>query len=187
MKKVNFGSKIVNYPMPTAVVGTNANGKDNYLTVAWLTMAGFNPPKLAICLGKGHESNDWIKKNGTFSVNFMSADHVTETDYVGIVSGKNVDKSEMFKTFKGELENAPLIEDAPLAVELKVDQIVDVDSNEMFIGTIVNVYADEDKVENKTVVLEKLNLMVCSQNTREYFKVGEKVGDAWRDGLKLKK
>jgi flavin reductase (DIM6/NTAB) family NADH-FMN oxidoreductase RutF len=40
-----------------------------------------------------------IRENQTFSVNIPSVDIVKETDYCGLVSGKNQDKSQVFECF----------------------------------------------------------------------------------------
>ena len=41
---------------------------------------------------------------------------LVKADYVGIVSGETVDKSEVFPIFRGQLPDAPLIENAPVAM-----------------------------------------------------------------------
>jgi flavin reductase (DIM6/NTAB) family NADH-FMN oxidoreductase RutF len=48
--------------MPVALVGAHVDGKPTFLTVAWFTMVSFNPPRIAIALGKGHYTNPGLRK-----------------------------------------------------------------------------------------------------------------------------
>ena len=143
MDKINLGSTIPAYPMPVSLVGTHVNGKPNFMTVAWFSMVSYNPPRIAIALGKGHYTNPGIKENKTFSVCLPSLDMVEITDYCGIVSGKKTDKSEIFGLFYGELKTAPMIKDCPLNMECKLVEIVESASNEILIGEIIGTYTEE--------------------------------------------
>ena len=63
MDKINLGATIPAYPMPVALVGTHVNNKPNFMTVAWFSMAGSKPPKIAMVLGNNHYTNVGIKEN----------------------------------------------------------------------------------------------------------------------------
>ena len=184
MDKINLGSRIVNYPMPVSIVGAHVNGKPNFLTIAWLSMVNYNPPKMAIILGKPHYTNQGIKESGSFSVCFPSVDLLEKTDYVGIVSGRKEDKSGIFDIFYGELKNAPMIKECPLCIECKLDKIVDNGSNEMFIGDITGVYTEEQYLSSDKIDFEKINPVILSQNNTEYWSLGKKIGKAWSIGNK---
>jgi len=54
---------------------------------------------LALAINKKHYAPEGIRETRTFSVNIPSVDLLTETDYCGIVSGRNVDKSKVFSLF----------------------------------------------------------------------------------------
>ena len=55
-----------------------------------------------------------------FSVNIPSENPIVETDYVGLVSGKKTDKSDLFEIFNGELENAPMIAQCAINMECRL-------------------------------------------------------------------
>jgi flavin reductase (DIM6/NTAB) family NADH-FMN oxidoreductase RutF len=114
MDKINLGSTVPSYPMPVSLVGAHVDDKPNFMTVAWFSMASYNPPRMAIVLGKNHYTNPGIKENKAFSVCLPSEDMAEVTDYCGIVSGKKTDKSKIFDLFYGELKTAPMIKDCPL-------------------------------------------------------------------------
>lgn len=185
MNKIKLGKGIINYPMPVALVGTKVHGRTNFLTVAWISMVSYNPPKIAVTLGNHHFSNNGIKDLQAFSICFPSEVHIKHVDYCGIYSGDKVDKSDLFKTFDGEFTDIPMIEAFPLNVECKLDKVVVNGSNETFIGDIVEVYADESIITDGKVDLVKMNPLILGQLTAKYYLLGENVGEAWNSGREL--
>jgi flavin reductase (DIM6/NTAB) family NADH-FMN oxidoreductase RutF len=97
--KTKLGVKNLLFPTPTILVGAKVNGKANYITVAHCGIAAMT--HITISLRKGRYTSIGIKENKTFSVNIPSDEMVKETDYCGLVSGKDVDKSTLFDNFYG--------------------------------------------------------------------------------------
>ena len=186
MEKINLGSTLPAYPMPVSLVGAHVDGKPNFLAIAWFTMAGYNPPMISINLGNGHYTNPGIKKNEAFSVCLPSENMVEITDYCGIVSGKKTDKSGMVDIFYGELKTAPMIKDCPLCIECTLDKVVDNGRNEMFIGQIMGVYTEERFLTEGKLDFNKMKPLILSQPDTSYWKLGEKIADAWRIGKRYK-
>ena len=184
MDKINLGATIPAYPMPVSLVGAYVDGKPNFMAVAWFTIACYKPPRIAISLGKGHYTNPGIKENKTFSVCLPSEDMVEMTDYCGIVSGKKIDKSEIFDLFYGELKTAPLIKDCPLSMECQLVEIVESGLNEIFIGEIRGTYTEERFLTDGKLDFRKMKPLILSQPDTSYWGLGEQVARAWNIGKK---
>jgi flavin reductase (DIM6/NTAB) family NADH-FMN oxidoreductase RutF len=180
-KKLKPG--IVNYPMPIALIGTNNQGKDNFMTDAWFSMVSHTPPMIAVTIGK-KLSSDTIRETGVFSICIPSSRNMVKTDYCGIVSGDSVDKASLFTVFKGET-GAPMIEECGINVECRLNHIDANGINETFIGDIVNIYADEKILTEGKVDFQRLSPLLLSQLDAKYYIATEKVGDAWNEGRKL--
>jgi flavin reductase (DIM6/NTAB) family NADH-FMN oxidoreductase RutF len=172
--------------MPVSLVGAYVDGKPNFLAVAWFTMASYNPPKIAITLGKGHYTNPGIRENKTFSVCLPSEDMVEITDYCGIVSGKKTDKSELFNLFYGELKTAPMIRDCPLCMECQLVEIVASGSNEIFIGEIAGTYTEERFLTDGKLDFRKMKPLILSQPDTSYWRLGDQMAKAWNVGKRYK-
>lgn len=169
--------------MPTTLVGARVNGKPNYLTVAFCGVVQASPPMIAVTLGKMHHTNEGIRENRCFSVNIPSRYMVEITDYCGIVSGKRTDKSEIFETFYGKLEKAPMIRECPVNLECKLVDILDLGgASEVFIGEIVESYAEERYLCNEIPDIEKIKPIVFSMYDNNYWGIGEHLGKAWSIG-----
>ena len=184
------------FPTPVVLIGANVSGKPNFTAIGWVCGLEFGPPLISISSNQQHYNNIGIKENQTFSVNTPSVDMVEVADYVGIVSGKKVDKSELFDVFYGELKTAPMIKEAPLNLECKVIHTVDTaeiakakNGHDIFIGEVVQAYAEEKYLTNGAPDVAKLNPFVLSNsmNKMNYYKIGEEIGRAWNVGLNYKK
>ena len=182
MGEVNLGSTIPAYPMPVSLVGTQVNDKPTFMTVAWFSMAGSNPPKIAIVLGKNHYTNPGIRENKTFSVCLPSEDMVAVTDYCGIVSGNKTDKSKIFEVFYGELKTAPLIKGCPLSVECRLVEVVESEATEIFIGEVVGTYTEEGFLSDGKLDFKKMKPIILSQPDTTYWRLGEPIAKAWNIG-----
>jgi flavin reductase (DIM6/NTAB) family NADH-FMN oxidoreductase RutF len=185
MEKIKLSTESVCYPMPCVLVGVNVGGKPNYLTIANFSAVSIKPAYLIVSINKAHYSNSGIKENGTFSVNVPSAAMADVTDYCGLVSGKNSDKSVIFETFYGKLKTAPMIKECPFSVECKLIQMVDLPANELFIGEIMAAYSDERYLKNGLPDLRLIAPFILSMPERKYLSLGTEVGPAWEMGKKL--
>ena len=158
MKK-NIGSIVGLYPTPVTIVGTEINGKVNWINIAHIGIIGVDSMLLSI--GKTHYTNEGIKKNKTVSINLVNKAILVEADYVGIVSGKKVDKSDVFEYFTGELSGAPLIKNAPIVMECEVIDIYDTKHHDNFIVKPINTYVDEQYLtENGNIDYKKATLSI---------------------------
>ncbi len=182
MKK-NLGAKICLYPTTTTVVGATVNGKPNFITIAWVGIVTFKT--ISLGMSKKHYSNTGIKENKTFSVNIPSEDLMVKTDYCGLVSGEDVDKSGLFDIFYGELKTAPMIKECPINMECKLVKTVDFPKHDVFMGEIVAAYCDEEILSGDSgeiIDIEKLKPLLFEMHSVHYWKLGNKIAKCWNVG-----
>ena len=180
MKK-NIGAVVGLYPTPTTVVGTVVEGKINWLNIAHIGIVGLDC--IMISSRKDHYSNQGIKENMTASVNLVNEDMIVEADYVGIASGKNTDKSNVFEYHTGELKNAPLIDKSYLSMECEVIDSFEHGNYDNFILKVVHTYVEEEMLdENGRIDYEKIRPILFEMPTRTYLKTGDTVARCWSAG-----
>ena len=107
---------------------------------------------------------------------------------MGLVSGnKEPDKvaKARFHATKSKFVDAPLIDELPMALECEV---ISYDPETCrLVGRIVNVSADESVLgENGKVDVGKLRPITFDTMNNQYLVLGEKVGQAFHDGVTLK-
>jgi flavin reductase (DIM6/NTAB) family NADH-FMN oxidoreductase RutF len=185
MDKIAIGPMPYMSVMPTVLVGANVNGKPNYMTAAWATVACMAPPMICVALNHARYTLKGIEETQTFSLNVPSAKMAVETDYCGITSGANKDKSNVFRSFYGKLKTAPMAKECPVNIECKVFKSVDCGSHVLYIGEIVEIHADKECVTDGKPDTAKIDPLVYSQMT--YFKVGKQAAKAFSVGKDFNK
>ena len=116
MKK-NIGNVLALYPTPAMVVGTEVNGKVNWLLVAHVGIIGHD--LIMLSMFKKHYTNEGVKQTGKVSVNMVNEAMLDRADYVGCASGAKADKSDVFVYHLGEA-GMPVIDESPLVMECEV-------------------------------------------------------------------
>lgn len=186
--KVKIEDHTILYPMPVCVIGLIADGKPDFVTLAHVGILTGAPPYLfSLSMNKSHYANQWIRREKAFSLNIPSQDQVIHVDYVGIVSGKDVDKSGVFDVSYGELKNAPLIKTCPLSMECRLYDILDTPSHDVFIGEGVATHAQRQILTEGKLDLAKLRPLLFDMHSKKYWSLGPPVADCWSVGKQLLK
>ena len=187
MARKNFGAKPFSYPQPVLIIA--AYGEDdvpNAMNAAWGGISDYK--EISMDLTASHKTVKDLCKRGAFTVSMGTKEQLVACDYVGIESGNKVpDKIARagWHTFKSEFVDAPLIKELPLALECKLISY-DPESG-VLRGEIVNVSADECILDaNGNLDVAKLNPITFDPFNNKYIVLGEVVGNAFKDGLKLK-
>lgn len=183
MSRVNYGAKPIMLPQPVLIIGTyDENGMPNAMNAAWGITTDYK--EITISLSE-HKTTDNLKIRKAFTVSMATENYVVACDYVGVVSARNAPEKfnkAGFHATKSEFVDAPLINELPMALECKVKSFED----GILIGEIVNVSADECVVTDGKIDLKKLKPIAFDPCNNSYVALGEKVGNAFKDGLQLK-
>lgn len=182
MAKIKLAGGAFSYPMPVALVGATVAAKPNFMAVAWLSRVNYSPSYLAIAISKKHYTARGVEEHGTFSVNLPGRDLVVPTDYVGIYSGAEVDKSAVLDVFYGELETAPMAEGCLLCAECRVVQKVELPGDNLYVGEEVAAYADEGVLVDGEPYITKLEPFLLIMPPNEYVALGGAFAAAWSVG-----
>ena len=183
----DFGPKTMCYPMPVFIIGTyNEDGTPNAMNAAWGGIS--EETEISICVDNSHKTAENLLARKAFTVSMATAQYVAACDYVGIVSGnKEPDKFAQagFHATRSRFVDAPLIDELPMALEC---ELISYDPETCrLVGRILNVCADESVLgENGRVDVSKLRPITYDSMNHHYLVLGEKVGQAFHDGLQLK-
>ena len=143
---------------------------------------------MILCLDKGHKSTKNLALKQAFSLSVGVVDSVASSDYVGLVSGNNVDdkiEKAGWSTLRSRFVDAPIINELPIALEC---ELIRIDAEEHVIGRIVNVSVDDAVLsEDGKPDYRKIRPITYDPVHFDYVALGEKVGDAFKEGRKLMK
>ena len=176
------------FPMPVLLISTfNEDGSVDVMNAAWGTM--LDRDMVALNLTETHRTVENIKARKGFVVHIADAKHVVEADWFGVVSGnKEPEKfaKSGFSYEKSELVDAPVINELPIAMECGFIEYQDGDTGLGVIGKVLRTSVEESVMKDGKVDIDALEAIAFDPYTHGYYKVGGRVGDAFKDGLKLK-
>ena len=179
--------KTLLFPMPAVIVGSVVKKKYNFCTVAYCGIVNMDPPMISIECSSTHLTTEGILENKEFSINIPSVEMAEVTDYIGIKSGREVDKSKLFEVFFSDLKHAPLIKEAPVNHACKLVKIVELaNNNDLFIGEIINSFVSEHCQTNDAPDVEKINPLIYATSNKSYYSIGKEIGKAWKIGINYK-
>jgi len=189
--KRSLGSKTLAVPSPIWLIATyDANGRPNFMTIAWGGICSSQPPCVTVSLRKATYSHSAIVARKAYTVNIPSSSQVAEADFAGMVSGRDRNKFDEcgFTATPSGVVDAPIINEVALVLECKLIQTLEVGIHTMFIGEIVDVKADDAVLrDERTLDMQKVAPILYDASSRSYFGVGDGLGPGWEIGKAIGK
>ncbi len=185
----SFGQRAWVLPQPVLIIGTyNSDGTPNAMNAAW--GGQWDSKEIMISMGS-HATTDNLGRCGEFTVAFATKGTMVAADFVGIVSAKD-DPLKIQKTgwtaVKADNVNAPVFTDFPITLECRILRKIDETADGYnIVAEIVNILVDERYLaaDGKPDV-EKMQLITYEPVHHGYVVLGERVGNAFVEGKKLK-
>lgn len=172
-EKVDLKGSVILNPVPVVMVTSRGkDGKDNVFTVGWVGTVCTKPPMLSISVRPERLSHKYISETMEFTVNIPTSKLTKAVDYVGVRSGKTVDKiKEMNFTMKeGTNVSSPYIDECPVSIECKVKTVLQLGTHDCFIAEVVGSHVNKNLFDEKGKIhLEKADLISYCHG--EYFKM----------------
>ncbi|HTX53966.1 MAG TPA: flavin reductase family protein [Candidatus Baltobacteraceae bacterium] len=174
--KRSLGAKTWVYPTPVFVVGTyDQRGRPNVMTASWGGICCSQPPCVAVSLRKATYSHGNIVARRAFTISLPSARQVSQADYFGTASGRDVDKFAATKLtpVRSERVDAPYVGEFPLVLECRLLHTFELGLHTQFVGEILDVKADEEVLRpDGHADVEKLQPLIFAPGVQEYFRIG---------------
>jgi len=189
MNKRQLGPCVTFFPQPATLISSvDNNGVANVMTASWVSIVSKTPPTVAVALNQQRRTYTQIRETGCFVVNQAPASLALAADYCGIRSGNDVDKFSAagLTEVPAQRVAAPLVEECPLNLECRYIKEVELGDYRLVLGEIVEVHAVEEAFAVRSNgEVGPFDPLVYLGGIREYWSLGEKQADAYKDGLKL--
>ncbi len=185
MKK-SVGAKTLVYPTPVFVVGTyDASGKPNVMTASWGGICCSKPPCVAVSLRAATATHGNIAARKAFTISIPSEAHVRAADYLGMVSGRDVDKFAATKLtpVRSDLVDAPYVKEFPMIVECRLAHTFELGLHTQFVGEVLDVKIEDAVLRSDGMAdIKKILPLVFTPDSQEYYGVGSFIGKAFSIG-----
>ncbi|MCF8357692.1 MAG: flavin reductase family protein [Prolixibacteraceae bacterium] len=178
-QKIDFKPGTMVYPLPAALVSCGSSPEEyNLITIAWTGTTCSDPPMCYISVRPGRHSYDIIKRNREFVINLTTEKLARATDWCGCRSGRKYDKWKEMRLTPGKAKvvKAPLVEEAPVSIECRVKDIIELGSHHMFLAEVVNIRVDEELLDTDTGKFNLAGVNPLVYNHGNYFRLGKKIG-----------
>ncbi|MEI6846768.1 MAG: flavin reductase family protein [Chlorobiaceae bacterium] len=189
MKK-SVGAKTLLFPTPVLMVGTyDQAGKPNLMSAAWGGICCSQPPCVAVSLRKATYSYACIVEHKAFTVGIASEEKIAEADYVGMVSGRDVDKFAVsgLTPVCSKLVDAPYADEFPVILECRLLHVIEIGLHTQFIGEILDVKADTDLFSDDGLLdIMKIKPLIYDTSHRGYHGVTPLLANAFSIGKEVK-
>ena len=177
-------------PTPVWVIGSyDTEGKPNVMTAAWVGICCSSPPCLMVSLREATYTYGNIMKREAFTVNIPTSSYLKETDYFGIVSGRDEDKFSVsgLTPEKSNIVDAPYVKEFPINIECQLVHTYKAGLHTLFIGEIKDVKANSHILgEHDTPDIEKLRPFIFTPGNKQYYATGKSIGEAFSIGRAIK-
>ena len=187
--KQSLGAKTLLFPTPVLMVGSyDQADKPNLMNAAWGGICCSEPPCVTVSLRKARHSYDSIVFRKAFTVGIANEAYITEADFVGIASGRNVDKFAVagLTPVRSDVVDAPYAAEFPVVLECRLLHTLEIGIHTQFIGEIVDVKADQNILGDDGLPdILKLKPLVYDTAHKGYHAVGPLLGKAFSVGRKL--
>ena len=166
------------FPCPVVLVTCiDSTGKPNIITLAWAGVVCSDPPILSLGIRPQRHSYRMIEATREFVVNIPTTKILKETDYCGMVSGRDIDKFSATNLTPQPAEKVkpPLIQECPVNIECTLIKKVSLGVHDLFLGEVVRVHVDPEVLdEKKRIDFDQVTPLVYNQG--EYWSLKQKIG-----------
>jgi flavin reductase (DIM6/NTAB) family NADH-FMN oxidoreductase RutF len=178
MRKVTVETSALLVPAPVVLLSSvGETGSPNVMGLSWAGVACGTPPMVSVAIRPERLSYRLIRETGEFTLNIPPASLVRAVDFCGMVSGQERDKfaEARLTPIAGLKVRAPLIRECPVNLECVVRHSLVLGSHVLFVAEVVALHADEEVVEEGTIIAGRVAPLVYDPFGGDYWNLKEVV------------
>jgi len=134
-------------PHPYALLCTvGASGRANLMGIGWWTIVSWNPPQVAVSVGRGQFSRECLDEVPEFTLNLPSEDQARGAWICGTVSGREGDKFARsgLRALPSVEVRPPRVEGATVVFECRVVRQIETGDHVLYLADVVAISGSPD-------------------------------------------
>ena len=168
-------------PVPAILLTVRGKpGDPDEISVVWTFVIEGKPPQIGISVADYHIAGNLIKLHEEFVLNVPTADIITAFDTVDMNSSKVGDKYALSGLTEGTAVkvNAPTVEEAPIQVECRIFNTIDVPPNRtVFFANVVATTVHESVCDKDgRLIVPNVSFFGMTAGSGEFYTMGKLVG-----------
>ena len=176
IKRVSLKPGVLTAPLPPVIVSVGDGERSNLITIGWTGILATHPPKTYISVRPSRYSHEILKENGEFVINLPTVAMARAVDFVGVYTGRKLNKAERtgLTLIESEQVKAPTVAEAPLSIECRVCDVMSMGTHDVFIADVVGVSARGDIIDGEGKLrFDRADLLAYAHG--EYYSLGERL------------
>lgn len=157
------GIQLADYPLskaclliergPAVLVTTSDRGRANVMTMSWLMMMEFDPPRIGCVIGPWDHSFNALSETGECVIAVPTVDLAAKVVDIGNCSGRDIDKFQAFglTPMPAEKVAPPLVAECLANLECRVIDDVMVDKYNLWVLEAVKIWIDPERKERRMI------------------------------------
>ena len=131
-------------PEPVAVIATSdGKSRAGLAATAWNSLS-IDPPTLLVCVNRNASAHPVIQRAGAFSVNLLRAEDADSLEIFSSKRGLRGDDRFLTGVWTTGPEGQPIMKDAVVSFECKLEDMHDHSSHTILIGTVGQIMGRRD-------------------------------------------
>lgn len=178
MRKITLETSACLVPAPVILLTcVGETGSSNIMGISWAGVVSATPPMVSVAIRPERLSYDLIRETGEFVLNIPPASLLRAVDFCGVVSGRDVNKfaEARLTPMAGLKVRSPLIRECPVNLECVVRHSLVLGSHVLFVAEVVALHADEEVVQEGTVVTGRVAPLAYDPFGGDYWSLKEVV------------
>jgi flavin reductase (DIM6/NTAB) family NADH-FMN oxidoreductase RutF len=168
-------------PVPAILLTVNGKpGDPDEISVVWTFVVNGDPPQVGISVACEHVAGALVELHGEFVLNVPTVHIVEQFDVVDMNSSKVMDKFALSGLTRGTaaVVAAPTVDEAPIQVECRVFNTVDVPPvRTVFLADVVATTVHEGVCdENGRLIVDVVPFFGMTPGSGEFYTMGRAVG-----------
>jgi flavin reductase (DIM6/NTAB) family NADH-FMN oxidoreductase RutF len=138
------------FPRPIVLITTvDKEGKPNVMTASFIMPVSFEPKYIAVAISPQRYTFENLKETKEFVVNIASKEMKKKAEICGSYSGRTTDKFKLanLETENAKIVKAPLLKEAPISFECKLEFMKEFGDHFIVVGEVVEEHVRKQKFE----------------------------------------
>lgn len=142
------------YPGTVSVITSAHQGRRNVMAAGWHAALSAEPPLYGVAIGRERFSHALIQGSGVFAVHFLPFERADAIAGVGSSSGQEGNKFAAFglESTPGAATGVPILHDAYIAYECRVQQIVATGDHDWVVGEVLALHHRPEAFDERNLV-----------------------------------
>ncbi|MBN2657335.1 MAG: flavin reductase [Spirochaetales bacterium] len=168
--------------VPVVLLCAEFEGRCDVTTIGDVAVMGLNPPLVGFSTQENHLITELIDREKKVTINIPEISQMKEVDFCGIHSGRDRDKTPLFRLER--TDGFVRLGDCPVNLHVDVLERIQIKQRVIYAGEVRATFVREDLIRDDKPDMRNLKSLHYGLDNR-YYSIGENIGTGYGEGRDL--